>query len=160
MPAPDRRGVRVDPFELPEWLGTEPVTWTAQTGVRGAHWIAGCLGAGDGAAAVRPDGRRRRVPASRCWTTSGAGRPTRRGSTARCCWSQYDGRLTLAVPGTAYSADGALETLGRLAKAVGVPAGRFTRLPAALSEAQPGTGSPARSSRSSRIRGICARSEM
>ena len=38
----------------------------------------------------------------------------------------YDGRLTLAVPGTAYSADGALETLGRLAKAVGVDAGRFT----------------------------------
>ncbi len=37
-----------------------------------------------------------------------------------------DGRLTLAVPGTAYSADGALETFGRLAKAVGVDARRFT----------------------------------
>jgi len=33
-------------------------------------------------------------------------------------------------------------------------------LPEALSGAQPGAGSPARSSRSSRIRGICARSEM
>ena len=38
----------------------------------------------------------------------------------------YAGRLTLAVPGTAYSADGALETVGRLAKAVGVQPGRFT----------------------------------
>jgi hypothetical protein len=38
----------------------------------------------------------------------------------------YDGRLTLAVPGTAYSADGALEVLSRLAKAVGVDAARFT----------------------------------
>ena len=39
---------------------------------------------------------------------------------------QYGDRLTLAVPGTAYSADGALETLSRLAKALGVPAARFT----------------------------------
>ena len=38
---------------------------------------------------------------------------------------EYDGRLTLAVPGTAYSADGALETISRLAKAVGVRPGRF-----------------------------------
>ena len=38
---------------------------------------------------------------------------------------EYDGRLTLAVPGTAYSADGVLETVGRLAKAVGVRPGRF-----------------------------------
>jgi hypothetical protein len=38
----------------------------------------------------------------------------------------YEGRLTAAVPGTAYSADGALETIGRLARAVGVDADRFT----------------------------------
>ena len=38
---------------------------------------------------------------------------------------RYDGRLTLAVPGTAYSADGVLETIGRLAKAVGVRPGNF-----------------------------------
>ena len=38
---------------------------------------------------------------------------------------EYDGRLTLAVPGTAYSADGALETISRLAKAVGVRPGHF-----------------------------------
>ena len=38
---------------------------------------------------------------------------------------EYDGRLTLAVPGTAYSADGVMETVARLAKAVGVRPGRF-----------------------------------
>lgn len=38
---------------------------------------------------------------------------------------EYGGRLTLAVPGTAYSADGVLETVSRLAKAVGVRPGRF-----------------------------------
>ncbi|MGH3370846.1 MAG: hypothetical protein ACRDPR_12685, partial [Nocardioidaceae bacterium] len=37
----------------------------------------------------------------------------------------YDGRLTLAVPGTGFGADRVLESLGRLAKAVGVGPGRF-----------------------------------
>ena len=38
----------------------------------------------------------------------------------------YDGRLTLPVPGTAWSADGALEAVGRLAKALGVRQDRFS----------------------------------
>jgi hypothetical protein len=38
----------------------------------------------------------------------------------------YDGRLTLAVPGTAFTADGTLETISRLARAVGADASRFT----------------------------------
>jgi hypothetical protein len=38
---------------------------------------------------------------------------------------EYDGRLTLAVPGTAFTADRVLEAIGRLAKAVGVKPGRF-----------------------------------
>ena len=40
----------------------------------------------------------------------------------------YDGRLTLAVPGTTFTADRALEAIGRLAKAVGVsPAASWRR---------------------------------
>jgi hypothetical protein len=39
---------------------------------------------------------------------------------------EYDGRLTLAVPGTRFTADDALETLARLAKAVGVQPERFS----------------------------------
>jgi hypothetical protein len=38
---------------------------------------------------------------------------------------EYDGRLTLAAPGTSFTADGVLETLARLARAVGVPPERF-----------------------------------
>jgi hypothetical protein len=114
-----------DPFELPEWLGTEPVTWTAQTGVRGSHWITGCLAAG--AAQLPCD----LMAADVAYPQPLLADTWRRA--AHQAWEHgqvllltYDDRLTLAVPGTAYSADGALETLGRLAKAVGVPAGRFT----------------------------------
>jgi hypothetical protein len=38
---------------------------------------------------------------------------------------RYDGRLTLAVPGTSFTADLALEAIGRLAQSVGVAPGRF-----------------------------------
>ncbi len=38
---------------------------------------------------------------------------------------EYDGRLTLAVPGTSFSADLVLEALGRFAKSVGAPAGQY-----------------------------------
>jgi hypothetical protein len=114
-----------DPFELPEWLGTEPVTWTAQTGVRGARWITGGLAAGTA-----------RLPCDLMAADVAYPQPLLTDAWRRAAhqaWEHgqvlllsYDDRLTLAVPGTAYSADGALETLGRLAKAVGVPAGRFT----------------------------------
>ena len=39
---------------------------------------------------------------------------------------EYDGRLTLVVPGSAMTAELALEAVRRLAKAVGAPARRFT----------------------------------
>ena len=114
----------VDAFDLPDWLGTAEVTWTAHTSVRGAARIEGGLG-GDGQeipcdlmaadlAYPEPlleDGWRRQ--AHQLWTHG------------QVLLVEYDGRLTLAVPGTAYSADGVLETVGRLAKAVGVAPGRF-----------------------------------
>ena len=31
----------LDPFDLPDWLGTADVTWTAETGVRTGHHVAG-----------------------------------------------------------------------------------------------------------------------
>ena len=114
----------VDAFDLPEWLGTSEVTWTARTSVRGAARLEGCLGgAGEeiecdlmAADLAYPeplleDGWRRQAHQS--WTHG------------QVLLVEYDGRLTLAVPGTAYSADGVLETVGRLAKAVGVAPGRF-----------------------------------
>jgi hypothetical protein len=38
---------------------------------------------------------------------------------------EYDGCLTVAVPGTEFTADQVLEALSRLAKAVGVEPSRF-----------------------------------
>ena len=114
----------VDPFDLPDWLGTAEVTWVAHTSVRGAARIRGELtGAGETLCCdllaadlaypepLLPDGWRRQ--AHQAWTHG------------QVLLVEYDGRLTLAVPGTAYSADGVLETVGRLAKAVGVRPTQF-----------------------------------
>jgi hypothetical protein len=113
-----------DPFDLPDWLGTREVTWTARSSVRGEHLISGELTAGDGGLRcdllaadqafpqpVLDDGWRRQV--HQAWTHG------------QVLLLEYDGRLTLAVPGTAFTADRALEAIGRLAKAVGVKPGRF-----------------------------------
>ena len=114
-----------DPVELPDWLGTSEVTWTALSTVRGAARIEGVLtGAGEELACdllaadlAYPEPQLQgtwRWQAHQAWTYG------------QVLLVSYDGRLTLAVPGTAYSADGVLETIGRLAKAVGVAPGRFS----------------------------------
>jgi hypothetical protein len=115
----------VDAFDLPDWLGTAEVTWTALSSVRGAKRIEGLLAAPEGE--LRCD----LVAADVAYPEPQLADAWRR--QAHQAWEygqvlllSYDDRLTLAVPGTAYSADGALETVGRLAKAVGVRPGRFT----------------------------------
>ena len=115
----------VDPFDLPDWVGTSEVTWSAGSGVRGAQRIHGELSSG--AHELSCD----LMAADVAYPQPLLGDPWRRA--AHQAWEHgqvqllsYDGRLTLAVPGTAYSADGALETIGRLAKAVGGDAARFT----------------------------------
>jgi hypothetical protein len=115
----------LDPFDLPDWLGTSEVTWTALSSVRGAQRIDGLLSGGDGE--LRCD----LIAADVAFPQPILGEDWRR--QAHQAWEygqvlllSYDDRLTLAVPGTAYSADGALETVARLAKAVGVRPGRFT----------------------------------
>jgi hypothetical protein len=115
----------VDPFELPDWLGEAEVTWTASSSVRGARRISGCL---------RADGRE--LPCDLLAADVAYPRPLLSDAwrhDAHQAWEHgevlllaYEGRLTAAVPGTAYSADGALETIGRLARAVGVDPDRFT----------------------------------
>ena len=114
----------VDAFDLPEWLGTSDVTWTAGSSVRGAQRIQGSLGSAEG-----------RLPcdlmaADVAYPEPLLDDPWRR--QAHQSWEHgqvlllsYAGRLTLTVPGTAYSADGVLETISRLAKALGVRPGTF-----------------------------------
>ena len=38
----------LDPFDLPEWLGAEPVVWTPEGGIHDRHLVTGALSAGDG----------------------------------------------------------------------------------------------------------------
>jgi hypothetical protein len=120
-----RHGIRaVDPFDLPEWLGVRDVTWTATSSVLDGHHVGGDLAGGGDALPcdllgadqaypepVLPDDWRRR--AHQAWTYG------------QVLLVEYDGRLTLAVPGTSFTADRVLETVGRLAKAVGVEPSRF-----------------------------------
>jgi hypothetical protein len=114
----------VDAFDLPEWLGEAEVTWRAGSSVRGSHHVAGDLLGGDDClpcdllaadlAYPEPvlDGEWRRA-AHQQWTYG------------QVLLVVYDGRLTLAVPGTDFTADRVLESLARLAKAVGVKPSRF-----------------------------------
>lgn len=109
----------VDPFDLPEWLGTAQVTWEPEGGIGGAALVRGLLRAPGGAsmpgdllavdlAYPRPVAdERTRTRAHQAW---------RHGQVLLVA---YDGRLTLAVPGSVHTADGLLEGVGRLAKAVG-----------------------------------------
>jgi hypothetical protein len=114
----------VDAFDLPEWLGTSEVTWTARTSVHAGHRVEGEL-SGDGGVLVcdllgadqafpvpvlDDDWRRQ---AHQAWTHG------------QVLLVEYGGRLTSTVPGTSFSADRVLEAVGRLAKAVGVQPGRF-----------------------------------
>ena len=122
MDAPDV--VEVDAFDLPEWLGESEVTWRAESSIRGSHHLTGHLVGGDeplpcdllAADLAYPapvlDGEWRRA-AHQQWTLG------------QVLLVEYDGRLTLAVPGTGFTADRVLESLGRLAKAVGVKPSRF-----------------------------------
>ena len=115
----------VDPFDLPDWLGTTEVTWSAAASVRGAQRIEGSLSSGEGELSCDL------LAADVAYPQPLLPDPWRRA--AHQAWEHgqvqllsYDGRLTLAVPGTAYSADGAVETISRLAKAVGGRSTLFT----------------------------------
>ena len=118
----------VDPFDLPEWLGTATVTWSASAGLRTGYAVPGDLTA-DGheplacdllaideayPAPIAPDAVRLR--AHQAWR-HGEVHLVRR-----------DGRVALAVPGTSFSADLVLDAFARLARAVGASAERYAVL--------------------------------
>lgn len=120
----DRQVRAVDPFDLPDWLGTGDVTWAATASARGEPRVPGRLEAGDRALdcdllaadqafplPMLPEAWRAQV--HQAW------------SYGQVLLVEDGGRLTLAVPGTSFNADLALETLGRFAKAVGADPARF-----------------------------------
>lgn len=114
----------VDPFDLPEWLGTSEVTWVAEGSIHTGHHVTGALtGEGErlGCDLLGVD---------QAYPEPVVSEPCRRDAHQAWTYGQvllveYGGRLTVAVPGTGFSADDVLTCLGRLAKAVGTDPRRF-----------------------------------
>ena len=120
--------VPVDPFDLPDWLGVADVTWSAHAGLLSGYAVPGdlvaegqdplpcdLLGVDEAyPAPIASDAVRRH--AHQAWR-NGEVHLVRR-----------DDRLALAVPGTSFTADLALDTFARLARSVGASADRYTVL--------------------------------
>ena len=110
--------IDVDPFDLPEWLGVGQVVWHADQGLRSGHLVAGRLVSADDVldcdllavdeaypVPVTDDDSRLRT--HQAW---------RHG---QVLLGEYADRLVLASPGTRFDAERVLDTLARLARAVG-----------------------------------------
>ena len=125
----------LDPFDLPEWLGTGDVVWRADEGLQTGHLVRGRLAADqpDHAAEesqeivcdllavdeaypapVVDDATRLRV--HQAW---------RHGQVVI---GEHGARMVLAVPGTRFGPELVLDALGRLARAVGARAERYAVL--------------------------------
>ena len=126
----------IDPFELPEWLGTREVVWQAEAGLSTGHHVRGRLATADDAGEpaavvcdllavdeaypepVVDDATRLRV--HQAW---------RHGQVVLGSIASGGGdRMVLAVPGTGFAPDLVLDALGRLARAVGARAERYAAL--------------------------------
>jgi len=114
----------LDAFDLPDWLGEGEITWTSDDVTRSGASVAGYLvGADDRVACdllavdlAYPEpvvDDRLRTAAHQAW---------RHGQVLLL---DRDGRATLAVPGTSFTADLVLDAVTRLAKAVGVAPSSF-----------------------------------
>lgn len=126
----------IDPFDLPEWLGTGDVVWRADAGLQTGHLVRGRLtaetapvGGSDASeeivcdllavdeaypAPVVDDATRLRV--HQAW---------RHGQVVI---GEHGSRMVLAVPGTRFGPELVLEALSRLARAVGARAERYAAL--------------------------------
>ncbi|QIX26695.1 hypothetical protein ncot_08815 [Nocardioides sp. JQ2195] len=115
----------VDPFDLPEWLGTTEVTWQLDSQSESpAHHLAGRLVSSEGGLDCDL------LAVDQAFPTPVAGSADR--TLVHQAWrngqvvlAEYDDRLALVVPGTGFTADRILATLGRLAKAVGARPEQF-----------------------------------
>jgi hypothetical protein len=114
----------LDPFDLPDWLGEGAVTWASEAGLTG-HLVAGCLTgtpeqvlpcdllAVDQAYPAPVLEESLRTSVHRTWQHG------------QVLLVARAGRPTIATPGSAYTADVVLETLTRVARAVGAEPGRW-----------------------------------
>lgn len=109
-----------DPFDLPAWLGTGEVVWSADSGLRTGHCVRGVL-TGQGPALSLPCDL---LAVDVAYPEPVVLEATR--SDVHRAWhdgqvhvGEVDGRLTLGVPGTLVGAEMAMDALERLARAVG-----------------------------------------
>ncbi len=125
----------IDPFDLPEWLGTGDVVWRADEGLQTGHLVRGRL------AADQPDQQAEAsqeivcdllavdeaypVPVVDDATRLRVHQAWRHGQVVI---GRRDDGVVLAVPGTGFGPDLVLDALGRLARAVGAHAERYAAL--------------------------------
>ena len=115
-----------DAFDLPDWLGTEDVVWKAESPLTSVPHVTGVLTGRSGlthsldllavdAAYPRPVcPEAERTAAHQAWHYG------------EVVLVEIDSRLAAAIPGTRFDANLMCETLRRVAKSVGAPAGNFT----------------------------------
>jgi hypothetical protein len=118
--------VDVDPFDLPEWLGSGEVTWSAESGIHNGHRVTGSLRDGEAdpiACDLFAVDEAYPAPVTDDATRLATHRAWRHGQIRLAA---YDDRLTLLVPGTCFTADLVLDALARLAKAVGARPESYT----------------------------------
>ncbi|MBA2699995.1 MAG: hypothetical protein H0U61_14730 [Nocardioidaceae bacterium] len=116
----------MDPFDLPEWLGTEPVTWAATTPLTDGPLVTGQL--------TGPSGQVEPLDLMACdaaYPKPVLDEDERR--KAHQAWQfgevllvAHEGRSTAAMPGSRFDANDACEVIRRVAKAVGASAPHFT----------------------------------
>jgi hypothetical protein len=115
----------VDAFDLPDWLGVAEVTWSARAGLHSGYAVRGDL-----VAAGHDPLELDLVAVDEAYPAPIASDAVR--LRAHQAWRhgevhlvRREGRLALAVPGTAFSADLVLDAFARLARAVGGSADRY-----------------------------------
>ncbi len=129
MPAGPKESIilaLVDAFDLPEWLGTEQVTWRARTTLADGHLVSGELTGPSGQ--VEPLDL---LAVDTAYPQPVFGDEGRRA--AHQAWQfgevllvEHGGRTAAAVPGSGMDANRACEVLRRVSRAVGADATRFT----------------------------------
>lgn len=115
----------VDPFDLPEWIGTHDITWSASSSFDDPLLVGELRDDADGTALACD-----LLAADVAYPHAVVDEATR--AAVHQAWRLgqvhllSDGdRLTLAVPASAHRTDAVLEMIGRLAQAVGAPRERF-----------------------------------
>jgi len=115
-----------DAFDLPDWLGTDAVTWTSTTKFDGSARVSGQV---ENAAGLSRQLDLLAVDAA--YPSPVCPEPERRA--AHQAWQfgevllfEVDGHLAAAAPGTRFDANLACEVVRRVAKSVGAPSNNFT----------------------------------